>query len=507
MEIRKLKEDKYFIALVVICALLIIYWVSFQSYRYDKFISGYYDIGAYVSSYYWHVHGLQYYPNILDYIVFGNHISLFSLFIVPVFAIYQRPITLYLMQDIVLMFTALVVYFVSSDLLKSNKIGFAFAVAFLINPATIGLLSFDFHVELFTALFYILSFYFYMKQKPTYFIISYVLLLSILEVEPVVGLSLLVVLLVYELIYHHKAAEREVLKKSMVLLGAALIITIAFSVFYISATKYIINSYATISESAIVPIQRLQDIFTEQTSKLTTTVLDPNLIVSGTTFGLVVFFFGFGVSSFVNPLISLISYSPWLFEVLIAHNVGFTSPATQYYSYALGGSVISAILGYMILSKTKLKLFGFELYNIQKNGTFIAFYILLLAVFISVPVLGLLGNLLQINYAPKLNYTQINDVLKTIPNNSTVMAQGTIAPHLYYIHNLELSPVYGSANTTPYFLAYWVKPKYIILDTNLYSANEFSNSTSNESFNIHNYTEENNYTLYYNKSGLMIYKK
>ena len=93
--------------------------------------------------------------------------------------------------------------------------------------------------------------------------------------------------------------------------------------------------------------------------------------------------------------------------------------------------------------------------------------------------------------------------LEMIPKNASVMAQPTLALHIFYIHNLELPPIYGNDG---YYLSnltvYWFKPTYIVMDKNLSDYGDFLNS----SFNVYNYMDKN-YTLYYNQSGFYIYKR
>jgi hypothetical protein len=281
-----------------------------------------------------------------------------------------------------------------------------------------------------------------------------------------------------------------------------------FAAFYNQAATYITKNYAIIPDTAIVPIQRLKNYASEQFSTIlgiTSSPYNQGLIFSGAALGLIVFFFGFGVSSIANPIISLVAYSPWLLEVLLVHNVAFLNPYIQYYSFGLGGSFVSAILGYLIVSKKKIKILNFEFSNLKKYENTIAFSTILIALVISATFLPFLGlNTFLLNYAPRLNYTQIDQALKLIPANATVMAQVTIAPHLYYVHNLELSP----ADVPEWFVPigvqiYWTQPDYIVVDKNLAGYGELVNSSA---FNIYNYTKYN-YTVYYNQSGLYIYKR
>lgn len=509
MELKRLKEDKYLWILIALSFIFIVYWALFSNYRYVTYTSQYYDVGVEAYSLYWHIHGLQFYPNVLDYIVFTNHLSIFSILLLPFFALYPHPTTFFLIEYIFLAMSAILVYFIADGLIKSRKIGFAMALAFLINPATTGLTLFDFHLESLAVFFYILTFYFYMKEKKLYFVISFILLLSLYDVEPIVGATLLVALLFYELFYNRKSkgVERAAFKKRLTFIGIGLLLAVIFTAFYSVAATYIIKSYDYTSASAMVPIQRIKNYLSEQVSVLagaTVVKYSTSTIINGSILGLVVFFFGFGITSIFNPILSLLLYSPWLLEVLVVHNTVFLNPYNQYYSFALGGSVVSTVLGFLIIIKKKKKIFNLEIYNIKKYENIFAFGIIFLAVILFIMLSSIILNLYTLNYAPTLNYTQINQALTLIPPNATVMAQPNIAAHLYYVHNLELPPVDEPSWFVPVGVSvYWTQPQYIITDKSLQLYQGLVNSST---FNINNYTARN-YSLIYNKSGINIFKR
>jgi hypothetical protein len=101
---------------------------------------------------------------------------------------------------------------------------------------------------------------------------------------------------------------------------------------------------------------------------------------------------------------------------------------------------------------------------------------------------------------PYINSAQINAGLAMIPKNASVMTQISIATHLFYIRNLELTPNYNNATEN---LTYnWVAPDYIVLDKNISDYNLFLSN----SFNVYDYMAKN-YTIYYNASGFYIYKR
>ena len=509
MDFKQLKEDRYLLVLLVLAVAFVAYWALFANYRYTTFSSTYYDLGVEMYSLYWHVHGISYYPNMLDYLVFTNHISPFSVVLLPIFALSQNPLSFILVQDIILAITSLIVYFAASEFLGSRKIGFAMAFAFLINPATVGLTLFDFHLEAIAVFFYVLSFYFYMKGKRAYFIISYILLLSTYDVMPFVGVFLIFGLLLYEMLYNFRSkdVDKSLYRKRLYLLALAILLTVAFVIFYIQAANYINKSYLVIPSSAIVPIQRLKGYISEQLSIFSGTstfTYNSASLIGGSIIGLIVFYFGFGISSLANPIISLMLYAPWLLEVLVIHNYLFILPGSQNYSFALGGSVVSAILGCMIIMKGRISFLRFGKDGLKKFGRLLFALIIIFAVLIAAYNFFLVRHYLLLDYAPKLNYTMLNSALETIPANATVMAQTSIAPHLYYMHNLELSPADEPSWFEPVGVqVYWAQPDYIVVDRNLPGYDELINSSV---FNIYNFTRLN-YTVYYNNSGIYIYKR
>lgn len=369
-----LKEDKYFIALSVIALIFVVFWSSVSIHRYATFSDQYWDMGVVMYNFYWHIHGLALYPNFLYYLVSMNHMSFLVLLLYPIFAIFPNALTLFVIQATALALTAILAYFVCVSLLKSRKIGFTIALAFMVNPATLGLLASDFHLEAFTALFYILSFYYYIKRKKYHFVASYAMLLGVLEVETAVGATLLLGLLIYELFYNlrSKGEARSNLKTGLVMLLIGFALTAVFYAFYTQAAAYVINNYGSVPYTSITPLQRLTNFLSQQISGLSGhsgTSFNGSTFVYASILGLFVFLYSFGPAPLANLLISLILYSPWLVELVVIHNPWFIFPFSQDYSYALGASLVSAILGYLILSEGKLKLLNLKVLDTKRFKT------------------------------------------------------------------------------------------------------------------------------------------
>ena len=90
----------------------------------------------------------------------GAHFSPVLLLVVPIYALYQSPLTLLVLQSFVIGLAALPLYWIAERKLQSKLWGLTFAVAFLLHPALHGMNCFDFHVEAFIPLFFFLAFHY-----------------------------------------------------------------------------------------------------------------------------------------------------------------------------------------------------------------------------------------------------------------------------------------------------------------------------------------------------------
>ena len=492
------KRDYYLAVLLILSLIFVVCLVAFGNSKYASYLSGYFDFGSAIYTFYWHVHGLQYYTNPLQYLVFMNHISFFAILLVPVFALYQQPVTLFLIQDFALAATIMLLYLVAADLLKSRRIAFAFAIALMVNPEIFGLGIFDFHFEAFTVFFYLLSFYFYMKRSFWKFALSFAFLLSVMEFDSLVGLSMVSALLVYEVFYNKGFGDKTVRR----MLIAGLILGLVALTSYFALEIYLPGTYTGGALQNVVPLQQPISYFMAQFHSLTSQKVGntiPTLLYAG-TMGVLLLSMGFGVSSFLVPAVSILLYSPWWAEFLLTHSAALFYPYNQYYSFALGGGVASALLGILRLTKERF-LFNKNSWREKKFEYFIATNVMLFGAGISLLVFMIAGPSLNLGGRGQIsNYTAINYAVNLIPKNATVLTQSTIAPHLFKVHNLELS---NGEHVVPEGLSYyWAPPDYIILNKQLEYYSQIINATP---FNQSNFSGE--YSLYFNQSGILIYKR
>ncbi len=504
MKGKSILSDRYFQFLIIIAVIFIGYWSWFGNYEYTHYLDGYYDIGIETYSTYWHLHPMA--ESLLQYLVFGNHIAPFRVLLLPIFAIYQQPVTLFAIQASALALAALFTYVICIEITKSKKIGAAIAIAFMLNPGVGGLLIFDFHSEAFLPLFYIMAFYFYIKNKKPYFILSYLLLMGVMEESPFLGASLLLGLFVYE-VFHGNATEESRARKGLLYYGV--VFTLLFAAGYYAAGNYLVSSYSNAAQSSVPPILRYGNFLNHEGGMLSASgsaYYNTTEVYYAGIAGLFVLFLGFGITSLRNPFLSVVLYSPWILQVFMLHDLVAAIFYFQYYAYAVGGSFVSAMLGFMILSKRSESFCHGHHSGFETNETFYSAFIFSMAIMLSlILVSNIFGSALIVIKSGTTNYNIAESALSLIPANSSVMTETAIAAHLFYIKDLELLPSYY--DPSPFVpknrVIYWFKPEYIVVDSNLPN---YEDATNSSLFNLNSYTVEN-YTVYYNRSGVTIFKR
>ncbi|MCL5419737.1 MAG: DUF2079 domain-containing protein [Candidatus Marsarchaeota archaeon] len=466
---------------------------------------------------YMHLH----YPSVipgLQYLAFGNHVSIFAFLLTGVFALWPSPMSFIALQDISLAIAAILIYLIGKEVLRSRSIGFLMSLAFLFNAGVIGIVIFNIHLEGFILLFYILSFYLYMKNNIAGFVLSYMAMLTLMESLPFLGATLLAGLLYYEFVHRRRSPsfDDRVHRKRMAAIAICIIITISFELFYSYAIGALLSQYASGQYSGMPPDIKIINFIGFQLQALGSNGIDQissTLLIFGMV-GTFLVIFSFGITSLVDPVMFIILESVWLFEVFVLHNFGFASFYYQYYSYAIGGSLAAAVLGIMIFMEEERR--SWLVTGIFRSMNFIRGALIPVAMAISAfAVIWLLSSApsLVISYAthnagPASDYAQIDSELATIPSNATVMTQTNVYPHMVRILNLELSPnvkqtVFTSRGVAMINLTfYWFKPQYVVL---LKNTQGYSAMVSN-SFNVYDYMGSN-YSIYYNSSdGLEIYR-
>jgi len=112
--------------------------------------------------------------------------------------IYSSPITILILQSIVIGASGLLIFLIGKRIIKSNFLAFALSFSFLVHPATHGMNTFDFHSYTLSVFAILLSLYLLERKNVIGSIIAIALLLISREDIPIIGATIGLFLIVSE---------------------------------------------------------------------------------------------------------------------------------------------------------------------------------------------------------------------------------------------------------------------------------------------------------------------
>ncbi len=507
------KIDICLVLTIIFAVVNAIYWSLYSVNAYKTFHE-YSDLGAFAYDMFYHIH----YPGIvwgLQYLIFGNHIAPDLLLMLPIYAIFQSALTLLFIQAIVLSVTGVVLFFIARDLLDDRGMALLLAVAYFLNPGMHGMLIFDFHAESLIILFYILTFYFYMKKEMKWMVVSLALLLGAMEVAPFLGLTLGVGLVLYEVLHTKGNATRnKSIRFALVIVIISLAVLISYNLITAHLAKAYVSGYVGLPPSIMVlginprELNHLAGILIGTARPVSSILLMRwgYYVVTG----LIIVFMGFGIASLLDPATSLVLTSPWLVEIFVLGRIEFVTTWFQYFSFALGGAIVATLLTMKRMMGPRKKRTVFRTLFISSIIVFVLLLTALEPLFIFSANTNSYSQdfLFQVNSTQQAYYSELNYVISKIPSNASLMAPYFVMPHIYERRYLEGIGQYTN-NTkigfTQNITEVWFTPQYILTDLNKnISLNANPEDSGNQSFFDKIRTGE--YTLCAKNGTAMLYK-
>lgn len=505
--------DKLLIAAAIITLIATAYWVAFALNAYGTFHE-YDDLAIFSHNMWLDIH----YPGLshgLQYTVFGNHISPDLLFMLPIFYLYQSSVTLLILQVIILSITSLAVYMIARDLLGNRKIAFAIFLAFVLNPGMHGMMTYDFHAESLITLFYILTFYFYIRQRKWPFIASALLLLGTIEEAPFLGIALGMGLLFYELVYNRKSA---VFMNRIKLAGILLLMSIVVLGIYDGVTLSLLHSYTAGSYATMPTYLKVLPYVPHFIATLTGSSHISSPIPAGLGqyigYSLVAGILFLSIAVLFDPIVTLLLTSPYIAEIYLMGNYNFAFIFNQYFGFVMGPALVAGMIGIMLLQQKKgwvyhVLSFGKgkarterDMLHKQLMAAFVvslivinAFILLLYPGFVYSKNVNNLPQdfLFQVSPAQHAYEQQVYSMMALIPGNASVIVPFFVAAHMINRQYLE---------DTAYTMDKWYfTPQYILVDPNL----NVSLNAQVGLGELYNFSKENNYTLYAQNGTAQLY--
>ncbi|MEM3700801.1 MAG: DUF2079 domain-containing protein [Candidatus Bathyarchaeia archaeon] len=422
------KADKLIIVFIAIYTLVFSSYTIFMHYAFKTYA---WDLGIFTQALWTTINlGKPLYYTIesvrnpsLNFL--GAHFSPILLLIIPVYALYQSPLTLLVFQSFIIALAALPLYWIAKDTLKNNLWGLTFAAAFLLHPALHGMNCFDFHVEAFIPLFFLLTYYYFEKQqwlKGSFFSI---LTLSTIEFAPILVLFLGLYLLLKTFF---QTPKKEVKINIKTIFFQVLLVSISiFWLFLAFSITYSINPLKAVG------LPGNWDNWGTSLTEVIFNVIKNPIRVLGTIANPIeksYYTFFIFVPIIFLPLLAPLELSlsfPWIFAALLSEYPPYYEPYFQYFGFIVGQIFVAAIHGAKRLLLTEK--------NSHRNHPKIErkimalILILSLASAVAVSPIGLPA--LTRRKVEITSHTQaLHEVLSLIPSNASVATQNDILPHL-----------------------------------------------------------------------------
>ena len=150
-------------------------FLKYQSFNYtDWDLAG--DAVVFWSS----VHGKLLYYSFLQQIIFGAHLYLIIFLILPVYALFQSPLTLLFLQSIFLGMAAYPLYLLARSRLNQT-FSLSIAVAYLLYPSVGYMNLFETHFDIYEIFFIFFALYYFERENFKRFLVFIILTLSCKE--------------------------------------------------------------------------------------------------------------------------------------------------------------------------------------------------------------------------------------------------------------------------------------------------------------------------------------
>jgi uncharacterized membrane protein len=174
---------KWLLALIFVYVLTmsLVVVLRFYTFRTNAF-----DLGLFNQAFSTALKGKLFYETPDQFLIpsgsfLGTHFSLLMFLLLPIYALFPFPQTLLILQTAIIALAAIPIYLVAQRVLGRGKLPLLVAGLYLINPATLNMNLFDFHLEAFLPFFLGMFFYSYVVKRWKLY--SFFLVLSLITVD------------------------------------------------------------------------------------------------------------------------------------------------------------------------------------------------------------------------------------------------------------------------------------------------------------------------------------
>ena len=424
----KLRSDYFLLFVMATCYVSIVSSLAISGHY--AFSTNAWDLGIYSQAFYTTLNHqkLFYYTSELpgnpSGSLFGIHFSPFLFLLLPVYAVFQNPITLLVLRPIAITIGLIPLYWMAREELNSRLIIFSLVAIYLAYPPVlIPILNFD--VEAFLPALFLFGLHYFKKGRLFRSFLFILLALMVNEFVPLVVAAMAI----YFLILSRKNILEGLRRRRLTRKAIFSIILLLTSMLWFSLASMVIASFNPTalstkwewSEFGTGPYEIVVNVLTNPMKTVNVFFSDGQ-----SKFVYVVSLLApLGFSSLLHPL-PLVMALPWLAASLLSINPLYYNVVTQYPAFVSAFVFVSAIYGLRRL------LNGTDLAAARRVVSFMVFSLLLTTMLLPI------GDYFSVTETD--GYTRI--ALNEIPVDASVSVMPEIYPHL--CNRLEVHPYFKS---------------------------------------------------------------
>lgn len=409
---------------------------------------------------------------------FGLHFSPILFLLLPVYAAYQTPGTLFVFQSFIIALGALPLYWFTRDSLKSRLAAVGFSAVYLLYPPLQGANWFDFHTQAFLPLFFFSAIYCLKKEKAMLYFAFIILALAVAESVPIVVLFIgFYALWIYRKAFLQTIKQKTVSDKRILIPFVTIVLALSYLIFarWIKSTFFPIDPrfstfyYASdfwrvlgvAGDPILMPLQ----IVTNPSRAFQALTFDANL-------KLIFILLIFGPVLFLSFRSSIVIITlGWLGPALLSNHKSYYVLGIHYPLYFIPFVFLAAVEGTKKLVPTL---------DIKKLGVITT----------SLLIIGVASSLLVSPLSPLVSTTAtyvsffseyhppvitthdetLQKIVELVPPNASILTQNNIFPQVSGRLNAYVLPLPNAVNFAPNEMNAYVdelvkKSEYILIDT------------------------------------------
>lgn len=194
-------------------------FLSISIFKYHFLLFEGYDLAIYNQLFWNTLHGTPFWITVtFPHSFLADHVGIWSVLILPVYALFPHPMTLVTMQIIATGLAAFPLYLIAINIwnktnIKNSKItdrhfGLGVASLWLLNPFVHNFTLFEFHFLAFFTLFIFIAFYSYLKKKKWLFLFAIIMATTTRE-DTGLALSGFIIIMIYDYFKAKLATEKK----------------------------------------------------------------------------------------------------------------------------------------------------------------------------------------------------------------------------------------------------------------------------------------------------------